>query len=317
VWGAISDFFKKWWPLLLVIFLPFVALVIALWNHLHTEVWNAAKTTWGYISGFLIGTWKVISGVAKGAWDLIKKYIIQPVEDTWNLIKSVWNTIKPYLSDAWNWIAGKASSLWKLIRTYIVNPVMGVYNDISKYFTDINNYIHKKLTALINDAKSIMNGFVKIGEEIVNGIINGVENQSGALFSSLKNLANGALKAAKSFLGIGSPSKLFANEVGKWISHGVADGVITHAGVANDAVRRMASGLPGALPSGGTASSLALGLSGSAAGLVGQGGGGGTVIIDVHDNHIMNDRDLDGLVSKIGSRIATRILPAGGVRIRS
>lgn len=46
------------------------------------------------------------------------------------------------------------------------------------------------------------------------------------------------------------------------------------------------------------------------------GGGGTTVVIDVHDNTVMSNRDIDQLVNKIGRRVATQLLPAGGTRIR-
>lgn len=313
VWNGIVDFFKKWWPLLFVIFLPFLAGLVALWNHFHTQVWDKVKTAWGYISDFLGGVWDGIAGVAKGAWNLIKTYIVNPIETVWGWLKTAWNAIKPYLADAWHWISGQASTAWKLIKSYIITPIMDVWNGIVKYFNQIKTYVSQKFTALVNEAKTIVKAFEDVGAQIVYGIIKGVQDKAGQLFSSLKNLANDALSAAKSFLGISSPSKLFADEVGKWISHGIADGVLAHAGVASDAVHRVASGLSGALPSGG---GLALGLAGSTAGLVGAGGGGGTVVIDVHDNHVMSDRDLDGLVDKIGNRVATRLLPSGGVRIR-
>jgi SLT domain-containing protein len=45
-------------------------------------------------------------------------------------------------------------------------------------------------------------------------------------------------------------------------------------------------------------------------------GGGTTVVIDVHDNTVMSNSDIDRLVDKIGKRVATQLLPAGGTRIR-
>lgn len=315
VWGAIAGFFKKWWPLLLVIFMPFVAILVSLWNHFHKQVWDKVKEAWTQIVKFLKAAWDEIKSLALGTWHLIYKYVVQPVEAIWAYLKQIWNAVKPYLSSAWHTIAGYANDAWQLVKKYIINPVKELWSYLTQKFDDIKSYVGKKLQGAVTDVENIAKGFYNVGKDIVMGMIHGIENSAGALFSSLKNLANNALKSAKSFLGIGSPSKLFSNEVGKWISHGIADGVLTHAGVAGEAVRKVASGLPGALPAGGTASMLGAGLGGYTGGLVGSGGGG-TVVIDIHDNHIMNDRDLDDLVNKVGRRVATLILPAGGVKIR-
>jgi hypothetical protein len=46
------------------------------------------------------------------------------------------------------------------------------------------------------------------------------------------------------------------------------------------------------------------------------GGGGGVIHIDIHDNHVMSQKDMDDLVNKVGHAVATRILPSAGVRVR-
>ncbi len=48
----------------------------------------------------------------------------------------------------------------------------------------------------------------------------------------------------------------------------------------------------------------------------GKMGGNNTLVLDMRGSTISSERDLDNLISKIERRIATRILPAGGTRIR-
>lgn len=45
-------------------------------------------------------------------------------------------------------------------------------------------------------------------------------------------------------------------------------------------------------------------------------GGGGNLVLDMRGSQIMSQRHVDELIDKIERRVATRILPAGGVRIR-
>lgn len=67
--------------------------------------------------------------------------------------------------------------------------------------------------------------WASIGRSIIDGIKNGISNAAGSLFNSLRDLARNALASAKEVLQIGSPSKLFADEVGRWIPAGISVGI--------------------------------------------------------------------------------------------
>jgi len=67
--------------------------------------------------------------------------------------------------------------------------------------------------------------WLSVGSQIIQGVCQGIWDAGAALFDALGNLARQALAAAKSALGIGSPSKLFADEVGHWLPAGMAVGI--------------------------------------------------------------------------------------------
>jgi phage-related protein len=62
-------------------------------------------------------------------------------------------------------------------------------------------------------------------------------------WNKICDFANGLLDAAKSFLGINSPSKLFRDTIGRGIPEGVAVGVDLHARMATNSVSSMADKL--------------------------------------------------------------------------
>lgn len=80
-----------------------------------------------------------------------------------------------------------------------------------------------------------------IGTDTVSGIISGVKNAASSLLSTLRDLATSALNAAKAALGIASPSKAFASEVGKWIPTGMAVGIEANLSPVTGAVQDMAA----------------------------------------------------------------------------
>lgn len=81
-----------------------------------------------------------------------------------------------------------------------------------------------------------------VGSAIIRGIISGLQAAAGALWDSVKNLARSALDQIKSEMGIGSPSRVMADEVGRWIPPGIAVGIdenlsplnASFAGLVND-----------------------------------------------------------------------------------
>ena len=78
--------------------------------------------------------------------------------------------------------------------------------------------------------------WLSLGADIINGIIDGLGDVAGALWKKLKSGFDDALAWAKDFLQIGSPSKVMADEIGKWIPLGIADGIDAEANAITEAM---------------------------------------------------------------------------------
>lgn len=72
--------------------------------------------------------------------------------------------------------------------------------------------------------------------DVVNGIIDGIASMGEAFIQAIVSLCSSGLEAVKKFFGISSPSKVMANEVGKYIPEGIALGIEQNAGVVTDAM---------------------------------------------------------------------------------
>ena len=79
--------------------------------------------------------------------------------------------------------------------------------------------------SIVNGLASLPNKMAEIGSNIVSGIWNGISSGWNWLTDKVSSLANSLLDAAKDALGINSPSKEFADEVGRWIMPGVGKGL--------------------------------------------------------------------------------------------
>ena len=79
--------------------------------------------------------------------------------------------------------------------------------------------------SIVNGLSSLPSKMAEIGSNIVSGIWNGISSGWNWLTNKVSNLASSLLDAAKDALGINSPSKEFADEVGRWIMPGVGKGL--------------------------------------------------------------------------------------------
>ena len=64
-----------------------------------------------------------------------------------------------------------------------------------------------------------------VGSAIISGIAKGITSGISTIVNAAKEAASSALKAAKNFLGIHSPSRVFRSEVGEMMSLGMAEGI--------------------------------------------------------------------------------------------
>lgn len=76
--------------------------------------------------------------------------------------------------------------------------------------------------------KGLLSGMASIGEvgsQLVHGLFNGISNAASWLYDKLRGWVSDVLDWVKGLFGIHSPSKVFANEIGKFIPPGITLGV--------------------------------------------------------------------------------------------
>ena len=111
------------------------------------------------------------------------------------------------------------------------NLVKGVKDKVSDFISAAGD--------MINDFKDKFTSFdwKSLGSDLIAGIVNGIKGGAGAIADAARDAARSAFEAAKRLLKIGSPSKLFADEVGRWIPAGIAVGIEANTGAIDAAMR--------------------------------------------------------------------------------
>jgi uncharacterized phage infection (PIP) family protein YhgE len=103
----------------------------------------------------------------------------------------------------------------------ITSLARGLINSIPTLLRSIPQIITAIYNGFINGVSQMAN----VGANIVNGIWSGIKSVWQSLVDNVTSLGQNLVNSVKSFFQIGSPSKLFANEVGQWIPEGIAVGI--------------------------------------------------------------------------------------------
>lgn len=150
-------------------------------------------------------------------------------------LSAVFAPLAQWAADAWRSIqaAFNAVGTWfKQKFTEAVNAIRNAFAPIKQFFSQIWD----EIVAVFSNA---LDKFGEIGRNIVEGIKNGIAGSWEKFKDWLSGLFGDIVGLAKKILGIESPSKVMAAEVGQWIPAGIAQGIRNGMGVLNDEIQRM------------------------------------------------------------------------------
>lgn len=166
---------------------------------------------------------------------------------------------------AWVWLSDTMTSLAIAAADATVDALIGLWDTLKAVGQGIVDFVigaiewfgslpGKALAALqalgslllglFQQAWALVTGWLSgvsladLGMQLIQGLASGITAGVGAVVSAVKNAVGGAIKAAKSALGIASPSKVFAN-IGINTAEGFAGGVDDGSDTAGEAMQAL------------------------------------------------------------------------------
>lgn len=229
------------------------------------------------VAGFVLA-WKhseTFRKIVTGAWTAIKTATVAVFNFLKPYIMAVWNAVKTYFTTvfkvyrtifttAWSAIRTATSTVFSAIRSVIstvmsavsgyvssaINRIKAIWGGISVLYTKARDAVGSAVSYLrdlpqrAKDAMGDIAGkFLTVGSNIVSGIRNGVSNA----WSSFVNFITGKIKdilgSLKNLLGIGSPSKVMAKQIGLPMVQGIRAGFnsLSAADIVNPFLRDVSS----------------------------------------------------------------------------
>lgn len=195
-----------------------------------TTVFNAVRsvvtTIWNGIKATSNSVWNSIKSVVSIAVNGIRSVVTTVFNAVRSIVSSVMTTVKSVISSAWNGAKSIVSSAVNSIKSTVSN----VFNALKGVVSTAMNGVKSAIESGWNKAKGFLEGInlFSIGKNIIEGLIKGIKNMAGAVGGAIKSVADGAVNSAKKALGIHSPSRVMRDEVGYWVSEGLAKGIIAN-----------------------------------------------------------------------------------------
>lgn len=206
----------------------------------------------GYVvDGLLLGM--------KETWGSFARWIDEALSDILSSISTWASDAKQSISD---WAARSKTDITSWVsttKTSISNWASNTYTTISSKISSIKNTVStgfnnvkQNIVTSLQSAMSTVRGldWYSVGSNICSGIGNGISAGWSWLRSKVSSLAQNLLSAAKSALGIHSPSRLFRDAVGLNIGYGIGEGVEASQGSIIRTVAGVADAIAGEFNSG-------------------------------------------------------------------
>lgn len=153
----------------------------------------------------------------------------------------------------WTMIQGIFETAWALIRGIVTIALDLLRGDFDAAGRDWQTMMQNKMQEIRANIETTWNGItawlgglpgtmLTLGFNIVQGIIDGINQQAGAVQGALQGIIDAAIANIKAFLGISSPSELMRAQVGAQMAAGVRLGFENGIGSLDRAFNVMGRG---------------------------------------------------------------------------
>lgn len=197
-----------------------------------------------------------VTTAVKNGFNLLLKEVLKLVEDVdfeafvkviEKAFKFLTTKILPAVVTAFNLVIGVVKQVISWIKQ-IGDAFVTLWGKVQSFINFWSTAWNTVKTACSNAVSTIGNVFselpsklLSIGKDVVSGLWNGINDKVNWLKGKIKGFVGDVTSWLKKFFGIHSPSKLMADEVGKWLPEGIAVGIDKNAKSVLSSMKNLAT----------------------------------------------------------------------------
>lgn len=235
--------------------------VIGFFSNLGTTIGQLPQMFADWLNGVIATVAGWVSNMAAQAAGAGSQFVSNVVSFIQNLPGGIAGFLGSVISNVANWVSQMASDASQAGSQFIgnaVNFISQLPGRIAGFLADVIGRLagwagemasagadgaRRMFDAVVGGISGLPGRVASIGSDIVSGIWNGISGAAGWLAGKVSSFASGILDGMKNALGIHSPSRLFRDQVGKYIAQGIGVGFEDEMG---NVTRQMQDAMPDA-----------------------------------------------------------------------
>jgi tape measure domain-containing protein len=153
------------------------------------------------------------------------------------IVETAVNIIAKFLLAIAGQLGKVIDTAFKVIISFINGLADAIRNNHKAIYAACTNLIN----AIVDAIMGLIPSLVDVGVNIIKGVVTGIKSMAKALVDAAKGVISGAVDGIKNFLGIKSPSRLFA-EIGRYSGQGLVNGLVSFGGKVENAATDLGRG---------------------------------------------------------------------------
>lgn len=245
--GAVKDWISSnWQSLLLMLINPFAGLFKYFYD-------NNEK-----FREFVDTAVKFISQLPGKVWTWLVNTINKVTTWIGNMVDKAREAGQNFVNKVIEFYSQLPGKVW----TWLVDTV----NKVASWATDLANKGREAAQSLVDTVvtkiSELPGKIISVGHDLVEGLWNGINDKYEWIKNKITSWVGNVMDFLKNLFGINSPSKLMADEIGRWLPEGMAVGVEKNAGSVLSSMKSLATDTLGTVRQSLGASPLSGGMAG-------------------------------------------------------
>lgn len=211
--NSVGEWFNKL-PYLIGFALSYALTTIIKWG---VDTWNYLVTNVPIWINNVVNFFATLPGRI-WAWlvNTINRIVAWGQQTYTNMVNAANNAINAVIQ----WFATLPGRIW----TWLVNTISRVAQFAGNLANTARTAGANMVTNIVGAVRNLPSQFLNIGRNIVQGVWNGITGMGGWIRDRVNGFFSGIVDGAKAALGIHSPSRVFRDQVGKYMAQGVGVG---------------------------------------------------------------------------------------------
>ncbi|SFX66751.1 phage tail protein [Staphylococcus hominis] len=231
IWGAVQSIFSQISNFIFASLNSILGTSISSWSQIFSSTYQFLSQIWSSVTQWFGQVAQTIASKMAQALGYI-------ISNGSQWVSSIASTLASFVSSVISGFVRVVSSVTQYMAQALSRVISGGAQWVSGIVSAMSNFVSSVISGFVNAVSQVQSGmqraystivgfvgqFASAGMDLMRGLVQGIMNGMSWVVNAAKNVAQSAVNAAKSALGIHSPSRVF-KEIGGYTMQGFGIGI--------------------------------------------------------------------------------------------